>query len=173
MPRKEKYKKSIKRYTEVFNLYQPDVSFEALKKEAARMVGDLERWMDDQKKNGWEEEVEIYEETIFPQIKEAKKLRYRIYYQNPILNDEKVKLMVAQQSKDVRGFSEAQEKITEIECLIHGLVWRIYKIYSDLRLKIVLIPKLSKEEQENERREEMNDTGHYYDNDDLDKMGAI
>lgn len=149
MPRK-KYEKRIIPYMQAYPLLQADKTLESMKKEAARFVGTLEKWMMDQIANGDPDEVEIWVETLFPGINKAKTFRGRIYTSNKKIAKLEIEIEMARLAGDQEKFDELREEKFQEEEKIAGTCWRIYRVYSVIRPQIVLGNTDTREEEYSE-----------------------
>jgi hypothetical protein len=158
LPRK-KYEKRIIPYMQAYPLLDSEKTFDSMKKEAARFVGTLEKWMDDQIENGDRDEVEIWIETLFPQIRKAKTLRSRIYTSNKKIAKLEIDIEIARVTGNQEQYDALREEKFEEEAVIAGTFWRIYRAYALIRPQITLGQTDKREEEYEEFQMDLEKVG--------------
>lgn len=147
MPRKE-YKKQIIPFMKAYPLQDADKTFESMKKEAARFVGVLDRWMKYQIEFGDEDEVEYFEEFLFKGVLKSKTYLSKIYTANKKLNKLEFEVDNAKVARDQSKVNELMDQKSDIEEDVAGYFWRIYKIYCFIRPKIQIDTTGGKQKEE-------------------------
>lgn len=117
---------------------------EAFRKEAAREVGEMERWMKDQIENDPINMLDHFAEEVFPMVRKAVKYRSRIYNRNRSIELAKFGIMEANATGDAGKIEDAVEAVLKLEDEQVALAWRIKKI--NIKVKRLVRLQIAKDE---------------------------
>lgn len=127
----------MKKLLESYGTGDWEIVFEAMKKEASRQVGSMEKWMAFESKTDRVGLLWMYEDEVFPIIVKARRYRMTIYAGNKNIGKIRFDIMKSQ----IEGASDKvimglHEEISEIQAHQAMMCWKIMKIYLALRKKV-------------------------------------
>ncbi|QFG12122.1 Hypothetical Protein OBI_RACECAR_278 [Arthrobacter phage Racecar] len=180
MPRKKPYEKKKIPFVEVLPKLDYDDSWEALRRDAARMTNEMIGWKNDQWDNnpdGTDMREEYVESGFFNLVERAKRYSDNIYTRNRTLPDAEFQTEQARLQGNQEEFDKWTKKSQEIEAEVVGLWWKIYKIYCQLKASVTFRTKREIRGVD-EHGNVIDDGGDLIveweqDPDDLEKMGGV
>lgn len=171
---KPERKTGIKWFMKTLAKGDPEAIEEAYKKEAARQVGEMEKWKARQERDDPQDMLFEFEDSLFPLIEKASKYKFLIYNRNKLVAKVQAKVVALKKHIETidaysgdgpKEMKAATDRLAEVEeelaVIIDeqiALAWRIRKIH----IEVVTVSRGHLDAEKNEK-DELSEFEYNYD----------